>query len=53
MKQFFDIRCYAEGRHCVKDTERMTPFEQFMGIALVKGSSNEKDDIVDHVGITM
>ncbi|KAI3477715.1 hypothetical protein L1887_60488 [Cichorium endivia] len=44
-------RGYAERRHGVEYAERVAALEELVGIALVKRTGDEEDDIVDHVGV--
>ena len=43
---------HTEGRHTLKDAQRVTPLQQLMCVAFVQCSRDQQDDIVDHVRIS-
>ena len=51
MVQLLNICRDTESGHGVKYTQRMAPLKQLVGVPSVESSSNDEDDIVDHVRI--
>jgi hypothetical protein len=49
--QFFYIGSNTESRHRLEDAQWMTAFDKLMCISLVQRPGNEKDDVVNHVGV--
>ena len=49
--ELLHVRRHAQGRHRVKDAERMASVEQLARVALVQRPERQQDDVVNHVGV--
>lgn len=49
--KLFYVGCNAQHWHCLEPAERVASLQQFAGVSLMQGASDEQRNVVDHVSV--